>query len=211
MKEINQGLFHATAKGIAYWWRPSSRPSRPEDFFTRVTTTATTMWKQGRLMGIAGGGIHGKGSWSGGTSLHSTTLRRKLFGTNQTKIGNRPPVASNGIGRHTRYQHKNGYFNVNCKHLTVEKKIEVHGHLKDDFLPHLRAPEYPVSGKQSTSGGKALLCIGLLPLTFSIKTGVLANCGSGRGKIKWSKVQEEKRGQTMMKNIMADVNAVSET
>ena len=210
MKEINQGLFHATAKVIAYWWRPSSKPSRPEDFFTRVTTTATTMWKQGRLMGIAGGGIHGKGSCSGGTSLHSTTLRRKLLGTNQTKIGNRPTVASNGIGRHIRHQHKNGYFSVNRKHLTVEKKIEVHGHLKDDFLPHLRAPEYPVSGKQSTSGGKALLCIGLLPLTFPAKTGV-ADCGSDGKEIKRSKGQEKKRGQSTMEHLLAGVNAVGET
>ena len=105
MKELNQGFYHATAKALAKWWRPSSNFSRPEDINTCVTTTAATMPIQGRLQKFAGVGIRHKGSWSGGTRLHSPTKSgRKLFGTKRydTTI---LPWSRTGIGGHRTSKH----------------------------------------------------------------------------------------------------------
>ena len=83
MKELNQGFYHAAAKALAKWWRPSSNSSRSEDIYACGTTTSATMQIQGRLKVFAGTGIRFKGSWSEGTRLHSPiNSGRKLSGLN---------------------------------------------------------------------------------------------------------------------------------
>ena len=160
---------------------------------------------QGRLKKFAGVGIRHKGSWSGGTRLHSPTKSgRKLFGTKRydTTI---LPWSRTGIGGHRTSKHGFILQGPHKTYSSVEKKLQEDGFVRDSFLSHLHEPQV---GAMSL-GGKALILLGLLsPLSIG-NTDHVSCAGKSRNK-KNNAPQEVKRGKKMA-NFLSGVNAVGES
>ena len=210
MKELNQGFYHAAAKALAKWWRPSSNSSRSEDIYACGTTTSATMQIQGRLKVFAGTGIRLKGSWSGGTRLHSPiNSGRKLSGLNH-RDKTISSWSSTGTGGYHSSKLNPILYGIKNNQPSVEKKIQKDGFIRDNFLTHLNEPRSGTNENKLSLGGKALIFLGLLP-SLSIKDSDLIRCGGKNKKENTNAAQEAERESSPMVNFLSGVSAVGES